>query len=85
MEDKELLITLEKKITSTGLRKTTKFQCLMNKLMYTDIDEICEELILLCLQYNINCQALINALSDYKNSEIPEKELRKKVLTALTR
>ena len=85
MEDKELLITLGKKITSSGLRKTTKFKSLITKLTYTDISEICEELILLCLQYDINCQFLINALSEYKHSEISEDELRKRVLTALTR
>lgn len=80
---KEELINLGKCIKASNLKQSSKYKNLVKELSYLEPLDLCDKLILLCLQSDINCQALINAMSDCKEKIITEDELRKMVFTVL--
>lgn len=76
-------VELSKRIRQSGVRNTSKFKSLMRSIDYTETTKVAEDLILLLLQVDIECQCLINALSDFNLKKITEEEFKKKVFTSL--
>lgn len=79
----EELINLGEHIKASNLKQSSKYKNLVKELSHLEVLDLCDKLILLCLQADINCQPLINAMSDCKEKIITEDELRKIVFTVL--
>lgn len=83
MKNKEKLIEISQAIRSSDLRKASKFVELIENLSKTSTKDLYEKIVELCLQYNIDCQELIDKWVEYKETKLSEDDFRKMLYIVL--
>lgn len=77
----------ESKIISRQLREkahqSKQYKDIIRELGNTDIQKITNDVILLCLTYEIDCETLIECSADYKENKITEEELKNIIYAVL--
>lgn len=75
-ENKEELMMIGENIRNSDLKKSGRFSSLIRNLSTMSTEEIYETIVELCLQYNIDCQELIDKRIDVKESKLSEDDFR---------
>ena len=74
--NKQKLIDIGKSIKATGLNNNGNFKSLMFSMSGMQAEEICDKVILMCLEADIECGELIEQFSEFRSGNIAEKELK---------
>lgn len=83
MKNKQELMELGEKIRNSGMKDDKRFKTILNNIATTTTKDLYETVVESCLQYNIDCQELINASADVKESKLSEEEFRKMICMTL--
>lgn len=83
MKNKQELMELGENIRNSDMKNGNRFKSLMNNIATTSTKDLYETIVESCLQNHINCQVLINASDDFKESKLSEEEFRKMICMTL--
>ncbi len=83
MENKQKLMELGEKIRNSDMKNNKRYKSLMDNITTTSTNDLYETVVELCLLNHIDCQELINASADFKESKLSEEEFRRMICTTL--
>lgn len=77
--DKQALIKMGKDVHNSQIRDYGKFKSLLQNMNAMKTLEVYDQIILMCLEEDVDCQALIDEAVKFKAREITEKDFKKAI------